>query len=522
MPARLLLAAVSGAALWLAFPGHDLWPMAFLGCAGLSVALWRCGPWRGALLGLVSGLCFFMPLLHWSGVYVGSLPWLALATLQAGYLAGLGLVVGLLQRRRLRPFAFALAIVAAELARATTPFGGFPWGRLAFSQADSPVVAIASLVGVPGVGFVVALAGALLPYAVLVTTTSVPLANQTRGSRPLRAVGAVAAAVALVLAPTLVPRPTEGTPVQVLAIQGNVPRLGLDFNAQRRAVLDNHARLTEQVAEQIAGGRVPAPDVVLWPENSSDIDPSRNPDAAAVIDQAVAAVDAPLVVGALQRSASGNNLNTALLYLPGQGAVQRYVKQRPVPFAEYIPYRDFFRRFSDKVDLVVRDFEAGDEVGLLTVPTASGELLLGVAICFEVVVDDLIHDTVLGGAEVLLVPTNNATFGLTDESVQQLAASRVRAVETHRSVVHISTVGVSALITPDGTAHEVTELFTADWLSGSLPARTDLTLAVRLGAWPERVAVLLLMALCAYQLWSGRRLGSSQPLARPRDDRAPG
>jgi apolipoprotein N-acyltransferase len=290
----------------------------------------------------------------------------------------------------------------------------------------------------------------------------------------------------------------------------------LEFNAQRRAVLDMHSATTLRAAEQIRTGDLPAPDLVLWPENASDIDPLLNADAAEVIETAVDAVDVPLVVGAVLRGPGDYNSNASLLYLPGQGVVDRYVKLRPVPFAEYIPYRDFFRLFSDKVDLVSRDFYPGTQVGVLDVPLAEGDLLLGVAICFEVVVDDLMRQTVLEGAEVVLVPTNNATFGFTDESVQQLAASRVKSIELGRSVVHISTVGVSGLVLPDGQVVDRTELFTQDILSGQIPRRTELTWAVRLGPWPERAAVAALALLVAGTLVRRDRVGRTTPAADTR------
>ncbi|WP_228386910.1 apolipoprotein N-acyltransferase [Ornithinicoccus halotolerans] len=486
MPARLLLSLVAGLMLWLAFPAHGLWPLAFAGAGVLTLALAGCGPARGGLLGLVAGLACFVPLLSWSGIYVGATPWLALATLESLYVAAFGALLGQLQRSgTVRPVAAGLAWVVTEFARATTPFGGFPWGRLAYSQADSPVLGLVSLLGTPGVAFAVVLAGALVARAL---QSLLGGAGSDRRAR-LLAVPAVGVAAAVVLAPALVPRPVDGEPLQVMGVQGNVPEMTLEFNAQRRAVLDNHATATEAAAEQVAAGQRPAPDVVLWPENSSDIDPLTNDDAARVIEQAVAAVDVPLVVGAVLEGPGENVSNTSLLYVPGEGVVDAYTKRRPAPFAEYIPYRGFFRMFSDKVDLVARDFVAGQEVGVLQVPLADGPLPLGVAICFEVVFDDVMRDSVRAGAEVMFVPTNNATFGFTDESVQQLAASRVKAVELGRSVAHVSTVGVSGLITPDGRVHEGTDLFSRAVMSAELPRRTELSWAVRLGPWPERVAV---------------------------------
>jgi apolipoprotein N-acyltransferase len=198
------------------------------------------------------------------------------------------------------------------------------------------------------------------------------------------------------------------------------------------------------------------------------------------------------------------------LYLPGRaGVVDRYVKRHPVPFAEYIPFRSFFRHFSNKVDLVNSDFAAGRKVGVFQVPArGGGTIAAGPIICFEVAYDGLVRDTVDHGADVLLVQTNNATFGFSDESVQQLAISRIRAIEHGRSIVHVSTVGVSAMITPDGTAHQRSTLFTPAVLDADLPLRTELTVADRVGPWPEDLAVagvVTMLALAGLRRWRRRR-----------------
>jgi len=496
---RYLLALASGLALWLAFPAHDLWFMAPIGVALLALATRRASPWQGALLGLVSGLACFLPLLSWSGIYVGALPWIALAVLESCYLALLGLACSLLQRGpslagvgRVRPLVVALAWVAQEALRGTTPFGGFPWGRLAFSQADSPLAGLAALGGAPAVTFGVALVGGLLAAGV---AQLIPVGRQTgirqAGIRRsvLPAATCLVGAIAALSLPVLVPRPTDGPTGRFMAVQGNVPRAGLDFNAERRVVLDNHARLTQQAAASVKAGSQPQPDLVVWPENASDIDPTRNPDAAAVIQEAVNAIDAPVILGALLQEPRPKASNTSLMYLPGHGVAQRYVKQHPVPFAEYMPYRSFFRNFSDKVDLLRTDFVAGKGAGVFRVPARDGgAIAAGTIICFEVAYDGLMRDTVTRGANVLLVQTNNATFGFTDESVQQLAISRIRAIEHGRSIVHVSTVGVSAMITPDGAAHQRTALFTPALLAADLPLRTDRTVADRVGPWPEYLA----------------------------------
>ncbi len=508
VPLRLLLALLGGLCLWSAFPGLDLWPAAPFGVAFITLS--TCGASRraGLLLGFAAGMAYFTPLLSWSGIYVGVLPWLALAVSQSAYLAVLGAVAAHLQRPRrpatdsrldagdphpfapiltapVRPGLIATAWVVQELARSTTPFGGFPWARLAFSQVDAPYAGAAALAGAPGVSFLVALTGTLLAAV---------LHAWLRASRRSAVLPAVGALVVL-LAPMLVPRPTDGPTARFLGIQGDVPQAGLDFNAQRRAVLDNHARVSAQAAQDIAAGRRERPDVVIWPENASDIDPLRNKDASEVITTATDRLGVPVLLGAVLDEPVGHVSNSTLLYRPGASApVGRYDKRHPVPFAEYIPYRSFFRFFSDKVDLVVRDFAAGTELGLFDVTSAAGtRIVMGINICFEVAYDDLVRDGVQHGANAIVVQTNNATFGRTDESVQQLAISRLRAVEHGRAVLHISNVGVSALIAPDGTMHDRTELFEPAILDEALPLLTDLTLATRLGRAPEAAASLVLL-----------------------------
>jgi apolipoprotein N-acyltransferase len=292
---------------------------------------------------------------------------------------------------------------------------------------------------------------------------------------------------------------------RVAAVQGDVPTAGLDFNAQRRAVLDSHVNATKALADAVRAGRSPRPDLVVWPENSSDIDPLRNPDAFSEITAVTDAVGVPVLVGAVLDGPGDDVSNAGIVWGPSGSAApgpgERYVKRHPVPFAEYIPYRSFFRIFSDKVDLVTRDFAAGDRVGVLRL----GPARIGDVICFEVAYDDIVHDVVTGGADLLVVQTNNATFGYTDESVQQIAMSRLRAVEAGRAVVHVSTVGVSGLIEPDGTVVAGSTLFSRAVLESALPLRTGFTVATRLGALPEIALALAGVLLVAAGVVRRRR-----------------
>ena len=516
---RAALSLVAGLALALAFPTHNVYWLAPVGVALLSAAVlgasWRlAGP-----LGLTAGLAFFVPTLSWSGVYVGALPWIALCVLQSLYIAAMTALTAAVQRpllaTRLRPLAYAAVPVfwvLQESARSHTPFGGFPWARLAFSQADSPLAHLAAYAGAPGVTAAVASVGVLLHAGV-----SLLLRRAGRGARtpvPGRSAPALAgalvalAALPALAAPLLTP-PTGGRPVDVMFVQGNVPRPGLEFNAERRQVLDNHVRETLRGA--VAAG--PAPTLVVWPENASDIDPLRNPDADAAIRSAVDFVGAPILLGAVLREPSPMISNVSLFYRPGGGEPERYVKQHPVPFAEYIPFRSFFRAFSDKVDLVTADFTAGDRPGAFRVPTPAGAPYWAIpTICFEVAYDDLMREATLQPGKrdnILVVQTNNATFGYTAESEQQFAISRLRAIEHGRSVVHVSTVGVSAFIRPDGSYEGKTSLFTAAAAHGRPVVREAVTVSDRIGDAPEYVAggiAVLLAGLALRARWGAARV----------------
>jgi apolipoprotein N-acyltransferase len=165
-----------------------------------------------------------------------------------------------------------------------------------------------------------------------------------------------------------------------------------------------------------------------------------------------------------------------------------------------VPARSFFRLFSSDIDRV-HDQRAGEEVGLLE----AGGARLGDLICFEVVYDGLVDDVVDAGAGMLVVQTNNATFGYTDESAQQLAMSRLRAVEHGRSVVIAATSGISAVVAPDGSVVRSSELFEPAVLVEEIAQRSSTTVATRLGAAPEWALTVLGLAGLGAALLRARR-----------------
>jgi apolipoprotein N-acyltransferase len=527
---RLLLALASGLIGTFAFPPFGIWPLAMVSVAGLCLATRGQRSRNAAWLGLVFGAGLFGPMLHWTSTYVGAVPWLILVFAETWYTAAMAAVLPLVQRLRWWPVGVAALWVTEEAVRDRFPFGGFPWGRWAFSQAESPLKWFAPLGGAPLVTFAVALAGSLLAAALIPR----PAASWLRPGRSglIRTAAGIVAAVLVVLLGAALSwplRPDTGNDrtLTVAAIQGNVPDRGLEFDARRRQVLDNHVAQTLRLAAAVKAGTAARPDLVLWPENASDIDPTANPDAAAEIQQATDAVGVPILVGAILDGPGPQHVtNAGLVWEPSNTAApgpgQRYVKRHPVPFGEYIPLRSLASKVSSKVDLVRYDMVAGKGNGLLD----QTPVPLGDVICFEVAYDGLVNSSVRAGAQLLVVQTNNATFGHSSETYQQLAMARLRAVEHARTVVQVATSGKSAIIDPSGrTVAESGPLFTADTLLAKVPLSGQTTLATRTGATAEWLLVVLgVLGLVAGVRRRRRRpavatepeqAGESEPVAEP-------
>jgi apolipoprotein N-acyltransferase len=502
LPWRPAAAVAAGLLQVLALPPHDVWPAALLGVALLAAAVHGRRVRSGALAGLLCGLALFVPLLHWSGSVAGPAAWLALAVLQTAFFVPLGAALALVSRLPAWPLWGAALWVGQEALRDRLPFGGFPWGRLAFGQAGGPLAPLASLGGAPLVTFAVALLGGALALACHVLAGRVPACHVLARRGPRRGLLPTAAvALVLLLGALLVPTPTAGQQVRVALVQGNVPRLGLSAFGQRAAVLRNHVDATHRLAEAVRAGTERRPDLVLWPENASDLDPYTDAAASALIDGAVRDVGVPVLVGAVVDGPGEKISNLGIVWDPVTGPGRTYSKQHPVPFGEYMPYRSLLRRISDKVDLVPRDFARGTGTGVLQV----GPARVGDVICFEVAYDGLVRDAVREGGRVLVVQTNNASFGRSGQSAQQLAMGRLRAVEHGRSVLVAATSGISAVISPDGSVAQRSGIFTADTLTADVPLRDAQTPATRLGALPELLLALLGAAAVAGALVRRRR-----------------
>jgi apolipoprotein N-acyltransferase len=483
LPWALLAAAAGGLALTAAFPPIGAWPLAPLGPALLVVAL-RGRSLRGSFAaGLLFGLALFVPLLSWL-INLAWYAWLALALAEAVIFALLTVGQRVLLRLRAWPVAVAGWWVAAEALRDRWPYA-FPWGRLAMSQAGSPAAPWAAIGGAPLLSFLLALTGAVLAWAVLARRRAVPV---------LALAGAAGLALAGGLLP-VDPVPKGGPAATVAAVQGNVPHArNLPGLLRATTVTANHAAATERLAAQVRAGTRPAPDLVIWPENSTDLDPRLYPQVYGTIDSAVRAIGRPVLVGEVLEDPLRN---VGQLWTPAHGPGPLYVKRQLVPFGEYIPFRGLLSHITPLVALQPHNFTPGRR----PVVFRAGRIRLGDVICYEVGFDGLVSSEVRAGANLLAVQTNDATFevdGQRGESLQQLAMARIRAVESDRAVVVASTTGVSAIIEPDGAVVAHTGTWRRAVLEARVPLLRTITLADRLGAAPEYLITALTLAAFAW------------------------
>ncbi len=506
LPARLALALAAGVAAGLAYPPFGFWWLLLPALAALLGVLQGQSARRGAVLGLAFGLGYFGLLLPWLRA-IGVDAWLALSVLEALFLAAFGAAAAVVRPYRWWPLATAGLWVAVELARSHVPFTGFPWGRLAFALADTALQDYVRYLGVPALGGLVVLCAAGLWGGAL----------RLRAAPVTAVAGWAAVAAVLAVGPLLPTGPAGATDeLRVAAVQGGIPGTGADGIGEQREVVDNHVDATLGYADDVRSGRAAAAEVVIWPENSTDIDPFADRETYAAIDAAVSAVGVPVLVGALTAGSEPDLLrNVGLVWTPGTGPGDSYVKRNLVPFGEYVPLRDQLAPLIGRLDEIPRDFEAGDEPGVLDL----GPVVIADAMCYDVAFDGVVAPAVRAGAELLVVQTNNATYRATGQPDQQFAISRMRAIEAGRDLVVASTNGISGIVAADGTVVSRSRTNDAEVLTGTVRLAAGITPAVRLGAWFERglVAAGLLGLAAAALAGPRRRRAASQPADDDRD-----
>jgi apolipoprotein N-acyltransferase len=455
----------------MAYPDNSIWVAIFPATALMLYAISSSSAKQSLVVGLVTGFTFYASQIPWMTVYLGPVPWLALSTLEAIIFAvGAWAINRFFRTRRTQaPIITAAGVailwVAREWLACNFPYGGFPWSRLALSQSNSPLANWVYWGGISWLSFIIVFATVL----VMLTWTS-KLRPAYWPTSPVALI-----LVLIFLVPQLTPTSTKSKAdtIDVAAVQGNA-NAGLFANPKPGSILKNHLDASKQLL-----ATKQKPDVLIWPENAADQNPLNQGLAKTQVRNFVDEVNAPVIFGTI--TSRGQNIyNSSILWLPNIGPVDWYDKKRPVAFGEFVPDREFFRLLApDLIDLIPRGYSFGTRDGIFELPKLDTKL--GTMICFEVAVDDITRDLVQQGAELLVVQTNNSDFGTTNESAQQLAIAKLRAIEGGRVVVNISTVGLSAIVLPSGEVIDSLEAYKPGLMRQHLELLVDKTPAMLFG-----------------------------------------
>ena len=455
----IAIAILSGVVLSGSFAPLNWWFLLPIAIAMFLYAVTKTT--KPFLVSFMFALTFNYFTLNWTGIFVGLLPVLFLVLLQSLFYIPLGFI-SFKRNRYSRVWLILPIILIADEIRSVIPFGGFGWNRLAFSQADSPYLQAAAYLGDSSLTFL----GVFLGIALYLLWARAQLFS-----------------VAMILISTticiLLPVPTlnQGS-LKVLGVQGNVPRLGLDFNAQAEEVFNYHLKQTNRVLQESPV----KPELIVWPENSVDVDPFQNPSVGKQISELAKRTSIPVIVGAVLKTPEGPE-NVSLMWDQNGEVASQYVKRILTPFGEYIPLRSIARKISPFANNV-NDFQSGNDVVLHKV----GNSNIAPIICYEII-DDQAVTSIINQSKMVLVQTNNATFADSGQSAQQLNITRIRAVENNRWIITVSTTGVSAIIDNYGSVVKKTKQNEPSFVYGDIKLNSKNTLSSKFGAWSGVICI---------------------------------
>ena len=452
---RVIAGLVAGALVAASLPPFGAWPLAFVGFAVLYRLLEDVSPLRRLAIGYAAGF----------GMYGIGLLWMSEFTIPGSIIVMLCEALFVAGAAFLTPpgpgrvIAFPAALVLGEVLRGIWPVEGLPLAQVAIGQIAGPL-APAARVG-----------GALLLLA-LTAFVGAALAELARARLPKALL--VAAAVAGVVALSTV-APDGGPPsrtIRAALVQGGGPRGFRAVDTDPSDVFAAHLEATERVQPDV--------DLVMWPEDVVDVDAvATETIEGEQLSRVAQDVDATLVAGVVEGEGTNRFRNAVVAWAPDGRPIGRYEKVRRVPYGEYVPLRSIVDRVAD-LSVIPRDALKGKGPGILRTPAGP----LGVLISYEVFFNDRLRAAVNAGGQVVLVPTNAASFSGTQLPTQQLSSARLRAVEAGRQLLQAGPTGYSAVIDNHGRVLERTKLGRREVIHRRVPLRTGKTLFVRWGDVP--------------------------------------
>jgi apolipoprotein N-acyltransferase len=479
--ATALLAVAGGLCLAASVPPWGWWPLAFVGVAIWDRLLAGAPAVSRFLRSWLLAVCWFAPSMLW--MYDLTAPGYPVAVLVFGAYVGVaGIAVpGRADRSWIRWLAVPGAFTLAEAARWTFPFGGVPLATTAMSQAAAPLGQVARVLCAIGVVFFVGVVGVALSAA---------------WERNWRwAGGALATAVLAWSLGLVAPSGEDLRNIEVALVQGGGRQGTRAEDTDPREVFLRHVEATSLV--------VPPVDLVVWPENVVDVEgPVGTTREGRELSELAQSLDTTLVAGVTEGIDSDTFVNASVVYLPDGSEGARYDKVRRVPFGEYVPLRGLIEGIAgEDSGLPRRDAASGTDPAVLDTPVGT----LGVSISWEIFFTDRVREASLNGGQVLLNPTNGSSYWLTQVQTQQVASSRLRAIESGRWVLQAAPTGFSAVVDPTGRVIARTSISEQAVLQEVVALRDGDTIATVIGPLPVIVVSGLLVGLARWLDWRRRR-----------------
>ena len=495
-------AVFAGVATGTGFQPLNWWILVIPGLAASIVLMSSTTSRAAAGLGYLFGIGLFTTTIAWVGVMGPPVAILLIAVMALWCLLA-GWAIRCVSVLPGAPVWQAMVWTATEIGAAAVPLGGFGWVRLAWTVVDTPWVGVLRWAGSIGTSFLVALAAGLLAH----------LVSAQDGSRRRASIAFFGELLAVTLVGTVcvtiahrhIPHQRSA---RVLVVQGGVDgTAGPYAMGYARSVTDNHLSQTIMaLAEQRTSGG-PAPNMVLWPENSTDIDPVLDFESHQIVMGALTLSNRPILVGAVTDGPGHNERQTTSMWWPPSSPqpTSTYHKRNLVPFGEWIPARSFFLPLIPILGKIGRQSVPGTTPGVVDATIAGRRVPVGVVVCFEVAYDSTVADTVRHGAKILAVQSNNSSFIDTAQTPQQWQITRARAVETGRHIVVSTTNSFSGLVSPDGSVALRTEEGVHTHFTVTVPLESGLTIGVQIAPWLRIIVLVMTAGAIAMSLLQRRR-----------------